>query len=465
MTGRGPGGATLTTPIGPTDRGVLWRAERDRPGDRIVRLVDPRFCDDRFRDTLRRLRERPHRQAVRIVAEGWSEAGYAVEYALDGPMRTLGERLADCPRWTDRLRLLGRLCDALAQWQRDPQLHPGVGRHNLVFAADAATVYFLPCPAFTLAAPDDLFGLDAQTLAAVAPETVRGVPLHRPAQDRYALGTLAAQAIGCRPSRLAVDDAERIEAQARGALLGTAEDIEPFLLGTPPLVRLIDTIGRYRHPVPEARPVGVGPLRTAIDGAADPLALARELMAAAPDRALEVLTWAGDDSLEALRLAAGICGQRGDHEGALERLDRAVRLRPDRLDLRRERIAALEHRCPSPRCADLIADLEYVDQRDPQPDFGRIRRIAAEWRHLDDRHAEAEALYRAIERDGTDFELMYRYGECLCLIGTRADVEDLVRLARLRIAGVGRAGRLSEEGRLQWHGRFDALLDCSPPQG
>lgn len=467
MTRNGPGGATLTEVIGPTDRGVLWRAERHRAGDRIVRLVNPRFCDDRFRDALRRLRERPHRQALPIVAEGWADTDYAIEYTVDSPMWTLAELLARCPRWTDRLRLLGRLCDALAEWQRDPQLHSGVGRHNLVFAADGTNPHLLPCPSFTLSAPDDLFGLDAEILAAIAPETVRGVPLHRPAQDRYALGTLAAQAIGGRPSRLATDDAERVEAQARGALLAGADAIDPFLRGTPQLTRLIDTIGRYRHPIPDARPTGVGQLRGAIEEATDLLALARDLHSTDPDGALEVLTWVDETDpgrlVEAQRLAAAICTRRGEYAAAVGQLDRAVRIRPDLLDLRRGRAEALLHLCPSDRCTDLIADLEFLGRRDPEPDVGWLRRIADEWRHLNERHAEAEVLYRAINVDATDFELMYRYGECLCVIGTKANVQDLVQLASRRIDSATAAGRLSEEGRLLWHSRFDALLDCSPP--
>ena len=223
----GPEGIHLAAAIGPTNCGSLWRASRDSEHDRIVRIVDPRFCDERFKRALENLRQRQYPRMLRIASEGWSGAHYYIEYEVSPPWQTLEERLAECDGWWDRLLLLGPVCDAIALWQRSP-VHPlGLNLRNIVLADEGGQQlpWLVPCPAIVISSPCDLFGLDSTVIAALAPETIRGVLLNARAQDAYALGTLAAQATGCPVSRSARDDESRVETQARGALLvstGTA---------------------------------------------------------------------------------------------------------------------------------------------------------------------------------------------------------------------------------------------------
>jgi hypothetical protein len=468
-----PDGATVTDRIGETDRGTLWWATRHREHDRIVRLVDSRFCDDRFRDALRRLRERPPGPALRIVAEGWISARYAVEYAVDPPARTLGEMLADRPRWLDRLRLVGLLCDAMSGWQRDPSLPACVGLHNLVFAgADQhAPLRLLPCPACAPSTPWDFAGMDGAVLAAIAPEVIRGVPLHQRAQDQYALGTLAAQAVGCQVSALRHRDSDRIEAQARGALLRVSQahsELPPVLRGTPPVERLFGAIERYRYPVPEARPDGVGELRSAIDDTTDLLALAEAVRPADPDACVLLLSWADESDpgllTASLQRAAEVCLQNDEPVAALEHLDRALRAVPNHLDLRRLRAEVLwqlfqADPADTNRLADLVADLSFVDQRDTSSRPPWRRRIAEAYRLAGDLAKETDALDGALARNGVDLQLLLRYAECLKSLGALAEFDEAVRRARKRIANLALSHRLDEERRREWDAAFDALLE------
>jgi len=105
---------------------------------------------------------------------------------------------------------------------------------------------------------DDLFGIDAPILAAVAPEIVRGVALDRRAPDSYALATLAAQAAGCaEDAGSAEDDDGRVTAQARGTLLRADEPrsaVQESLHRAPEVRQLFQAIRRYRHPTGPGRP-------------------------------------------------------------------------------------------------------------------------------------------------------------------------------------------------------------------
>lgn len=469
-----PDGVTLDALIGQTDRGTLWRATRDRSGDRAVRVVDPRFCDERFRDALARLRQQRHPCAPEIAGAGWSGAHYYVEYAIDPPWWTLGELLDAATGWRERCVLLGRLCDVLVRSQGDQAAPLGVGSHSIVVTGPGseAPPRILPCPALTLSTPHDLFGLDAPVLAAIAPEKVRGIPLNPRAQDRYALGTLAALAIGCHPSRLAVDDDGRVEAQARGALLtvsGTRSAFEPFLRGTAQVRTLLDTIAHYRHPVPEARPTGVGVLHSALAAVTDLIALATTLQPTDPESAIRVLSWTDDRdpgrALECLRLAARICMEQSDPGAALVHLDRAVELAPHHVDARGERgevlwrllMATPEEAGPA-RAADLAADLEFVAKRATTPDPALWSRAAEAYRRLGRYHDEAEARYAAAACDASNLDLLLEYGRCLARLNEQSKVIAVVELANRRIGTMTAAGILSERGGREWHEAFDALL-------
>jgi hypothetical protein len=472
-----PGGATMTTPIGATDRGTLWWATRHREHDRIVRLIDPRFCDERFHDGLRRLREQRHAHALDIVAEGWSGGAYAVEYAVDPPSRSLGELLAERPRWIDRLRLLYQLCDALARWESQPRSPLSVGLYNVVFTGvdGDPRPWILPCPAVNLLAPNDLFGLDPALLAAVAPETVRGVSLQDRTQDRYALGTLVAQAVGCRPYRLARDDAERVEAQGRGALLASVErgcDVEPVVRGTPAIAQLFSVVQRYRHAIPEARPASFGQLRSALAAATDLVGLAEALRPADPRAAVDVLSWvgSGDQGRHAacLLLAAEICVESGDPVAALQHLDRAIGHTPHHLDLRRSRallLAGLQAAAPQGggepfRVDDLIEDLQFVDRRQLERDPAWVWRLARAYRRAHRPFDEAAAVHKVIELDARDLDALHRYGECLKELGDPGSaVAAVVRRAKPRVDNLAAAFGWSEETRTQWHAKFDSLID------
>jgi hypothetical protein len=471
-----PDGATVTAAIGPTDRGTLWRATKHYEHDRIVRLVDARFCDERFREALRHLRERHYPQALEIVAEGWSGADYALEYAVHRPLWTLGELLRRCPHWTGRLYLLWRLCDSFGQWQRDPLLSVGMGLHNIVVTddTDEPQPWLLPCPAVRLSAPNDLFGTDPTVLSAIAPETVRGVPLNQRAQDRYALGTLAALALGCWPSRLVHDDGERVEAQARGALLLPTEsrsEVEPFLRGTPQVAQLFSTIKHYRHTLPEARPAGVGQLRSALAAVTELRDLAESLERDDPDGAVEVLCWAGDRDegylVDCLGRAAKICVRHGRVAAAMDHLDRAVALAPDHFDLRRLRaearwalLTATPDGVTDAGLYDLVADLVFVDRRAPEPDPVHLQRAAEAYRRLGDPYAEVEALYTALEIDGGNVDVLFRYGECLKELRRCPEAAAVAGVAKARLDTLTEIGRYTKEERNRWHAKFDTLLDC-----
>jgi hypothetical protein len=471
-----PDGATVTAPIGPTDRGSLFRATRHRDDDRIVRLIAPRFCDQQFRDGLQRLREHPHPWALDIVAEGWADADYAVVYAVTPPGHTLGEVLARYPHWIDRLRVLRRLCDRLAEWQRGAQLPLGLGLHNIVVDGDVRSPRVLPCPAVSLGTPEDLFGTDPEVLAAIAPETVRGTPLNEPARDRYALGTLVARTLGCQPARLARDDDSRIEAQARGALLlATAEhsDVEPFLRATPQLRQLFETIRRYRFAVPEARPGRVDQLAAALAAVTDVIGLAETLRGDDPSAAVEVLSWVSAESpatedgllLRCLCRAGEILLERD--EPALDPLDRAVVLAPANLDVRRIRSAALWAVLESTpadtvpdRVDDLIDDLEFVRRREAHTDLRWHHRRAEAYRRKGDLAGEAEALYEAVELDGGDIPRLRRYGRCLRCLGRTDEARRVVAIGKRRVDTMAAIGRITEEERQRWHRDFDSLLAC-----
>jgi hypothetical protein len=472
----GPAGITLTAEIGPTDRGVLWRAARHGDDARIVRFVDPRFCDERFRLALKNLREHPCAGALGIVGEGWSGAHYFIEYAVAPDWLTMEEFFAaTAHRWYARLPVLVRVCDALTTWQRSRMLPLGVNVRNIGLAGDGAPT-LVPCPPVTLSSARDLFGLDAPVLAATAPETVRGVQLNPYAEDCYALGVLVAQALGFPTTAAVVDDESRVEAQARGALLLAALDrstVDTFLRDTPPLRRLLQTVDRYRHSVPDARPPDAGAMRAALEPVADPVALAKALRAAGSDSALEVLTRSFDYSAAyAIRCreeAAAICREDGNWAAAVAHLDEAIVLAPNQLSLREGRCEALwrlfaaapDHVFePADRLLDDIAFLTRLAGRD---DVAGLRsRAAAVHRSRGDHHEEAAELYAASRADPENVGLLVAYLRCLIDLRDPDLPIRVAQTARRRIVGLVKAGRMTEGSGNQWNARIDELLGQLP---
>src|SRR2546426_734568 len=103
-------GVQLAAAIGATDRGTLWRASGDRKHDRIVRVIEPRFRDGRFRQALSTLRQRGHDRMLGVAGEGWSDGRYYIEYAVHGAWRSLAEWLSEPVDWWERLAVLGDVC-------------------------------------------------------------------------------------------------------------------------------------------------------------------------------------------------------------------------------------------------------------------------------------------------------------------------------------------------------------------
>jgi len=468
----GPKGIELAA-IGPTDRGYLWRASRNREHDRIVLTVDPRFCDERFRHALKNLRQRQHPRMLRIASEGWSGAHYYIEYEVDPPWQTLEERLAGCAGWRDRILLLGPVCDALPLWQRSP-VHPlGLNLRNIVLTDHAGheLPWLLPCPAITISSPCDLFGLDSTVVAALAPEAIRDIVRLDRKQDMYALGTLVAQAAGCPESRSARDDESRIEAQARGALLGTTATgsvIDPFVHAAPQVHDLFRTVRHYRHPTPDARPHDVGELRSALAAVTDPIALAEVFRSIDPSRALELLSSVDPgDPVQHLRgtcLAAEIHRDSGDRERLLRCLDLAVSLAPERIDLRRHRSEArwdllrtTPGDVPAAETDLLLKDLKLVRALDPSAGTMPYLCAAEIHRRNGDPASAAKELYDALELDPTDLDALLLYAQCWMDLDDRASAAAVADAARRRISGMVRAGVISGREGQQWNDRFDGL--------
>src|SRR5437764_5428006 len=274
-----PEGVRLDEPVGPTDRGTLWRASRDRPHDRIIRFLDPRLSDQQFRDAAGALRRREHPRMLRLAGVGWAGGYFYLEYAVAAQWQSLEQRLRALPHWYGRLQVLVQICDVLADWRASPIRPLGLNQRNIVMLRTGERWYpwLVPCPPVSCGTPADLFGIDAPILAAVAPEIVRGVALDRRSPDSYALATLAAQAAGCaEDAGSAEDDDGRVTAQARGTLLRADEPrsaVQESLHRAPEVRQLFQAIRRYRHTVADARPADATELRAAVVAATDLLTL------------------------------------------------------------------------------------------------------------------------------------------------------------------------------------------------
>ncbi|ANZ41015.1 hypothetical protein BBK82_38585 [Lentzea guizhouensis] len=260
---QGPHGVQLQDMLGVTDRGSLWRAH-----DTVLRVVEPRFCDEAFREALTRLRHRRYPRLLEITGEGWTDGHFYVSYAVTPPWQTLEERLAGPLDWPERVALAADVCRAVELWQASP-VHPlGLSLRSIVLMRHAGRwlPWLVPCPPIARPTPRDLFGLDATALAPLAPELIRGTATV--ALDGYALGTLVAQVLG--PATGTYDDEGRVEAQARGVLLSaTGTRVPVFLHHTPQFQAVVRTIERYRHPHPQARPDDAGDLLAALEAVVD----------------------------------------------------------------------------------------------------------------------------------------------------------------------------------------------------
>jgi hypothetical protein len=143
----------MVATVGSTDRGVLWRASRQRPNDRIVRVLEPQFADGTFRQAVANLGQRQPAGMVEITGHDWTADGrYYIEYAVDPSWRTVAERLTELADWQDRVALLARVCSLFPRWQRSP-VHPlGLSPHNIVVVAEEEhwLPWLVPCPVVTL---------------------------------------------------------------------------------------------------------------------------------------------------------------------------------------------------------------------------------------------------------------------------------------------------------------------------
>jgi hypothetical protein len=168
-----------------TGRGVLRR-----DGGRLVRDIDPRLCDEGFRTRLAELRARNHPRTLAVVADGPAPDAYRIEYDAPDDCRTLSFELAEQPLWTERLTLITAVCDALDVWHGSRLAAVGLGPSDVLLTGEGAeaTVWLAPCPPVRLSSAYDLYGIDPQSLAAIAPEVIRGPALGRPHRGRVRLG-------------------------------------------------------------------------------------------------------------------------------------------------------------------------------------------------------------------------------------------------------------------------------------
>jgi hypothetical protein len=462
--------------VGVTDRGALWRASRQRPNDRIVRVVEPRFADGAFRQAVSALGQRQHAGMLEITSHDWTPDGrYYVEYATGTTWRTLAERLADLTGWQDRVALLERVCSLFPRWRRSP-VHPiGLSPHNVVVVAedDHWLPWLVPCPSVTLSSPCDLFGVDTVAIAALAPEVVRGVQLDDRAVDVYALGTLVAQALGDTDLAAILDDADRVEAQARGMLLPpmtTSTRIPSTLSEVPAGQDMFRAVEHYRQTAPSARPPDADELRSILARVADPVAAARTLRRTDPVRALDVLQWVREDDvgarLDACLLAADITTEHGDHEAVLRHLGDAVALAPGRSDLRHRRYEAAWQVFESlpaggrrdPVGQTILDDIAWLRPMASDDDTTLFLRAAEIHLSSGDPGAALTELYGALVRDPGDLAALWQYCRCWIELGDPAKAGQTATEARRRIDRMFDAQLLTAGEAQLWRERFAELL-------
>jgi hypothetical protein len=456
MTSAGDSGAPWAE-IGRTGRGVLRRS-----GDRLVRVIDPRLCDERFRTALAELHGQPPPDTLPIVDSGPAHDGYHLEYAAPAELRTLGEAYAEAGHWSGRLVLAARVCEALDGWHHGRLATLGLDLHSVLVGS---AVWLAPCPPVRAGTPRDLFGLDVPSLAGLAPELVRGTVPHQRAEDAYALGTLAALALGCRAYRPDDDPGDLVERQARDALLEVevaASEVEPALRPADRLDALVRTIRLYRSRAADARPTDAAELRRALIAAADLLGLAEELWAAGdPVAGLEALENAAP-GLSMHWLAGRINAGLGRATAAFDHYAEAVRLSPTQFRLREQRLDDLwrlwppDGDAPAEWAEALLDDIARLRRWDKRNTLALWLREADVHERRGDRYALATALHEAANRNPGSFEVLYRYGTVLRGLEATDEVTAVKELACSRLRTVGRMPGMAEEA-ARWCRRFDEL--------
>ncbi|MCP4263683.1 MAG: hypothetical protein GY774_40170 [Planctomycetes bacterium] len=479
----GPDGIHLDRIIGVTERGTLWRALRQSKGDRIVRIINPQFCDLRFRQSLGNLCDRQYPRMIPVVGEGWAGVHFYVEYRMDSAWETL-EAYFQKLHWRMRLPVLSQICEVLTQWKSSP-VHPlGLNGYSIVMVKDVGRWFpwLLPCPALPYGSACDFFGVQPSIISVLAPELIRGVHLQDHPLDSYALGTLAIYALGGKLLQLANTDEKRIEAQACSTLLQCeikSSEIEDFLYNVESLRSLIKVIQRYTHVSTEVRPIDASELRDACMSAFDetrPGFLASLLARRQNSReALKVLQWGFDKFSENLNdrlLAADICEKLEERSQALVHLDRAVLL-DDSQDLnllwRRCRLRWLLYQSLSPLEAGeddpegalLLNDTIWLKSfpQSPTDETTPYLIAASVYRRRQELTMTAKELYTAAQDiDQSDMMVLWLYGECLRDLDDRDGVNRLVDEAHRRLERMTITELMEKTEAERWCKEFDALL-------
>jgi hypothetical protein len=447
--------------------GRTARGELTRSGDRLVRVLDPRLCDERFRTALAELRGGQPPDTLPIVADGPAHDGYHIEYAAPAAYRTLGEAYAEAGHWSRRLVLAARVCEAMDGWYHGRIATLGLDPHTVLIVEEdgGSRARLAPCPPVRAATPRELFGLDLPALAALAPELVRGTAPHQRAEDAYALGTLAALALGCRAHRPGDGPAERVERQARDALLSVGVDgVEPALRAADRLDTLVRTIRLYRNRAADARPTDAAELRQALLAAADLVALARELWTdGRPEAGLEALDLA-EPGLAVHWLAGRINADTGRGAASFDRYAEAVRIAPTQFQLRQERLDDLwrlwshDRDAPHEWADAMLDDLAWMQKFTSPRATPELWHREADVRERlgDDLYALASTLHKLVEQDNGGVELLYRYGSVLRRLHADDGAESVKGMGRHRLDVWEQIPGLREKVPW-WRRRFDEL--------
>jgi tetratricopeptide (TPR) repeat protein len=491
-------GIRLDHVLGATERGTLWRGTRQRSGDRIVRLIDSRFCNFRFRNALSSLRASQQPRTLPIASDGFAGGQFYLEYVADGRWITV-ESHFEMKHWRDRLRLLQQLCEAFAQWNKGTIRPLGLNICNVIMVKDA-NVWFpwlLPCPPVEYSSPFDLLNIGEAVLSSLAPEIVRDIEGDTRMQDSYALGSLALRALGITESRSGVTMEEFLEEQACGARTGLESKpaevlknsaVEPFLHSLGAMERLLLVIRHYLQAAPEARPVGPSELFEACDHAlktTEPISLATELLQRGNSReALKVLAWGREkfgEDLQNLLLAVEICKKIEDFAAAVQHLSRIIGLIDHagsgaiedfqlRLDLCQQRcdlcwllyenLPPLKEGEADAYGETLLMDIAWlrVSGYEPHERNEHFRRAAAIYRRRGDLTGAAQKLYEAAGLEPSDLTTLFLYGDCLKELGEQEAVAQLLQEARRRVERMTLAEFISASESQLWLEKFDMLL-------
>lgn len=478
----GPDGIQLIQMISATERGNLWRAMRYRKDDRIVRIIDPRFCDLHFRQSLTNLRYRHYPRMLQIIGEGWAGVHFYIEYSVDSPWDTLEEYFKKL-HWRLRLPVLSQICEAMSQWNNCP-VHPlGLNEQSIIMQSDVGHWFpwLLPCPALPYSSPCDLFDVQSSNIATLAPEFIRKVHLQDRALDIYALGAIATHALGCMEIPQFKTEEEFIEAQVCGRLLFCelkSSAIEDFLFSIESLKRLIEVIHRCTHISIEARPLDTSELKAACNLAFNdttPGFLASHLTMHQNSReALKILEWGFDNFGENLPdrlLAADICEKLEEIPQALTHLDRAVLLNVGdyNLLLRRcqlrwsyyQKLSSLSAGAADPDGDLLLRDSNWFKSF-PMSSTRRTTPYliaASVYRRRQKLTLAAQELYTAAnDIDQSDMIVLWLYGECLIDLGEHEKVAQVVHEAHRRLDRMTKTELMEKPEADKWLKKFDSLM-------